>query len=83
MFIKNVHGKESTNALALRLGCEAGECLHGAGYGKPGIVGNTYAIKDALKAAGARFDGRCKAWTFADWPTLESTLLSILSNEAA
>lgn len=82
MFIKNVHGKESINTMALQLGCETGECVHGSGYGKPGIVGNTFAIKDALKAAGARFDGQCKAWTFADWSKLESALRSILSKEA-
>lgn len=79
MFIRNVHGQEAINTLAQQLGCEAGECLHGSGYGHPGVVGNTYPIKDQLKAAGARFDGQCKAWTFASWEALESALLSIIN----
>lgn len=82
MFIANVHGKESINALADQLGCKAGECLHGAGYGRPGVIGNTFAIKEQLKAAGAKFDGKEKAWTFDSWAQLEAALLSVLAVEA-
>ncbi len=74
MFISNIHGKESINALAAQIGCTAGECVHGAGYGRPGLIGNTFSIKDTLKAAGARWDGACKAWTFESWQALESAL---------
>lgn len=79
MFIRNIHGQESASELARQIGCEAGECIHGSGYGRPGLIGNTYAIKDALKANGARFDGQCKAWTFESWAALESSILAILS----
>jgi hypothetical protein len=78
MFISNVHGKEAISALASQIGCKSGECIHGAGYGRPGLIGNTYAIKDQIKAAGARWDGECKAWTFASWSDLESFLNKII-----
>ena len=78
MFISNVHGKEAVNLLAEQLGCTAGECLHGGGYGRPGLIGNTFGIKDQLKAAGARWDGACKAWTFEGWGSLESALNTII-----
>lgn len=78
MFI-TVHGKESVNTLAQQIGCKAGECIHGSGYGRPGLVGNTFGIKDQLKAAGARWDGACKAWTFPSWEALESALNIIIN----
>lgn len=78
MFI-TVHGKEATNALAQQIGCTAGECIHGGGYGHPGLVGNTFGIKDQLKAAGARWDGACKAWTFQSWEALEAALQAIVA----
>jgi hypothetical protein len=75
MFIKNPHGKESIAVLAAQLGCEIGEATKGVGgYGRPGIVGNTFGIKDQLKAAGARWDGANKAWTFDSWAALESAI---------
>jgi hypothetical protein len=79
MFISNIHGKEAINTLAQQLCCNAGECIHGAGYGHPGLIGNTFAIKDQLKSAGARWDGVCKAWTFESWAALESALNTIIS----
>lgn len=76
MFIGNVHGNEVINAKAQAIGCKAGLC--GTGWGaKPGVVGNTYNIKDQLKAVGARWDGLCKAWAFADWAALEAAIDSI------
>jgi hypothetical protein len=49
MFIANVAGKEVINVLASKIGCTAGLC--GSGWGaKPGLVGNTFAKKDAHKA---------------------------------
>ena len=77
MFISKVFGKESVNTQAEKLGCKAGECVHGAGYGRPGLIGNTFSIKDQLKAAGARWDGACKAWTFESWGALEAALNTI------
>lgn len=79
MFISNIYGKEAVNTLAQQLGCKAGECVHGAGYGHPGLIGNTFSIKDQLKAAGARWDGTCKAWTFQTWGDLEQALLAIVA----
>ncbi len=78
MFIKNVHGKEAINTLAQQLGCEAGEAVD-RGYGKPSLVGNTFAIKDALKAGGARWNGADKAWCFESWGALEATLNTIIA----
>lgn len=78
MFIKNVHGKESINQAAQSIGCQAGESVKGAGYGCPGLVGNTFPIKDQLKAAGAKYDADNKAWTFTSWDALQSALTSII-----
>lgn len=36
----------------------------GGGYGKPAIGGNTFAVKDTLKANGAKFNGASKVWVF-------------------
>lgn len=73
MFIANVHGKDKINSKAAAIGCTAGLC--GTGWdAKPGLVGNTYGIKDALKAAGARWDSLNKAWFFKDWAALESAI---------
>lgn len=77
-FVANVFGKESINSMAQQIGCKAGECVHGAGYGHPGLIGNTLDIKDHLKAAGARWDGGCKAWTFESWAALEAALNTII-----
>ena len=78
MFIKNVHGKESVNDLAKSIGCEAGEAMVGKSHSsKPGLIGNTYQIKDQLKAAGAKFDGQNKAWVFESWESLESAIKSV------
>jgi len=77
MFISNVHGKEATNTAAASIGCTAGECMHSGGYGRPGLIGNTFGIKDQLKAAGARWDGACKAWTFESWAALDAALATI------
>lgn len=78
MFIANVAGKETINQAAAAIGCKAGEALKGiSGYGRPGLIGNTFAIKDQLKAAGAKFDGENKAWTFESWDALQSAISSI------
>jgi hypothetical protein len=80
MFVKNVHGKESIAALAQQLGCEAGEAMKGrSSYGRPGLIGNTFAIRESIKAAGARWDGENRAWTFDDWAALEAALLAIIN----
>lgn len=78
MFIGNIGGKEAVSILAEQIGCKAGECVHGGGYGRPGLVGNTFLIKDQLKAAGARWDGVCKAWTFESWAALEAAINTVI-----
>ena len=78
MFIKNIFGKESVSDLAKSIGCEAGEAMVGKSHSsKPGLIGNTYQIKDQLKAAGAKFDGQNKAWVFESWESLESAIKSV------
>ena len=78
MFITPLTGRATElQATASVFGCKVGECVHGSGYGRPAIVGNTFGIKDQLKAAGARWDGACKAWAFESYAALESALNSI------
>lgn len=78
MFIANVHGQEAINTKAQSIGCKAGLC--GSGWGaKPGLVGNTFDIKDQLKAAGARWDSLNKAWSFQDWAALQAALNTIIA----
>lgn len=77
MFIKNIAGKEGISKLAESIGCQSGEAIRGSGYGKPGLVGNTFPLKDQLRAAGAKFDGENKAWVFESWTALEAAIKSI------
>lgn len=41
------------------------------------LAGNTFPIKDALKANGARWNGSARAWTFDSFAALEAALTSI------
>lgn len=77
MFIKNICGKEETTKLAESIGCQCGESIKGSGYGKPGLIGNTFPIKDSLKASGAKFDSENKAWIFESWEELEAAIKSV------
>lgn len=77
MFVKNIHGKEAVNQLAEAIGCQAGEAIKGVGFGRPGLVGNTFPIKEQLKASGAKFDAENKAWTFESWTDLEAAIKTI------
>lgn len=80
MFIGNISGKEEITARAAALGLKAGEALRGTtGYGRPALGGNTYAVKDALKAAGARWDGDNKVWAFESWAALDAALAAASS----
>jgi len=58
-------------AIADRLGCKLAVKEIRKYEEVYGLVGNTYAIKDTLKAAGFRFDGLKKAW-FAPRATFET-----------
>lgn len=79
MFISKIFGKESIQTLADQLGCVTGEAGALGAYGRPSVGGNTFGIKDQLKAAGARWNGQDKVWSFENWAALEQALLSILS----
>ena len=76
MFIGNIHGKEAIAAKAAAIGLKAGEAV-GRGYGVPALAGNTYAVKDALKAAGARWQAADKVWGFESWAALEAAIDAI------
>ena len=47
------------------------------GYGKDAFSGNTYAVKDVLKANGARFCGKTKVWYFDSIESAEAAIASI------
>lgn len=78
IFIRNPHGSESIQAKAESFGMIFGETEGTSKVpARAGFVGNTFAHKDALKAAGARWDGECKAWVFESWEAAEVALDSI------
>jgi len=41
------------------------------------VAGNTFAIKDTLKANGARWNGIVKVWTFTTYAALENAINAI------
>lgn len=41
------------------------------------VAGNTFAVKDTLKANGARWNGAAKAWAFATMEALENAINAI------
>lgn len=77
MFISNISGKEEIAAKAAALGLKAGEALGRGGYGRPALGGNTFNVKDQLKAAGARWDGDNKVWAFESWGALEAAIATL------
>ena len=81
MLIKNIHGKEAITARAAALGLEAGEAGPVGSYGKPSLGGNTFALKDKLKAAGARWNGSDKVWSFDSWASLEAAMSALEANK--
>lgn len=44
---------------------------------KCAVAGNTFAIKDTLKANGARWNGAVKVWTFATYAALENAITAV------
>lgn len=73
IFIASVHGQEAANAKAAALGLKAGDISKGWET-IPAIGGNTFAVKDILKAHGARWHGTCKVWYFASSEAREAAL---------
>lgn len=78
IFIRNPHGSEHIQAKASAFGMIFGE-TEGTrkAPAQPGFIGNTFAYKDALKAAGARWNAEHKAWVFETWGAAEAALDSI------
>lgn len=77
-FIANPFGQEALNARAAALGLKAGTVQIGSGWNaQPAIGGNTFNVKDQLKAAGARWNGAAKVWTFETTEGLEAALTSL------
>lgn len=74
MFITNIHGQEAISAKATALDLKAGSTHFGGYTGKPAIGGNTFRVKEILKANGARWNGSCKVWEFNTVQALESAL---------
>lgn len=78
MFIKNPHGSGSIQSKAEKFGLIFGEtCNYKNKYSQSaaaGFKGNTFPHKDGLKAAGAKWDGENKAWTFESWAAAEAAL---------
>lgn len=58
-------------------GLKYGEVVKGSSYGKPALSGNTYSIKETLKAHGARFDGLSKVWYFDSTEQAEAAIAAI------
>lgn len=79
------HGTEALQTLAQQLGCKYGQIMRP--YAKStwdtvhALGGNTFAVKDTLKAAGFRFDGREKCWYHpeADKAGFEQILLGLIA----
>ncbi len=71
---QNIEAK--ANYLGLIVGA-AGPVTKSNWDSRPAVAGKTYPIKDALRAAGARWDGLAKAWAFQDMAQLEAALNSI------
>lgn len=77
VFIANIAGREALNAKAASFGLKAGVICNGGRTYIPAIGGNTFAHKDALKAAGARWNGACKVWAFESQAALEAAISSL------
>jgi hypothetical protein len=44
------------------------------------VAGNTFAVKDTLKASGARWNSIVKVWTFTTYAELENAINAIKEN---
>lgn len=80
MFVTPLAGTAVTlQPLAAKLGCKVGEIEGNREFPRfrVALSGNTFAIKDQLKAAGFRFCGQNKVWFVADYAAM-STFLNAL-----
>ncbi len=80
MFIKPLAGRAvELNQKAESIGIEVGEIEGNKEFPRfrVAVRGNTFALKDALKAAGFRFDGVNKVWFVGGYDDMESFLSGI------
>lgn len=78
IFIRNPATAEHISAKAAQLGMIFGETEGTRSTpARPGFI-SAYNHKDALKAAGARWESDCRAWTFSSWSEAEAALDSII-----
>jgi hypothetical protein len=78
MFI-TPHGTEALQELAAKIGCKVGEIEGTTQFPRfrVALSGNTFAIKDQLKAAGFRFCGNNKVWFVAGYDQMSDFLNSL------
>ena len=79
MFVSNQIGRDEINSKAANLGLLAGVWLYGRDLSeeRPSVGGNTFAVKDQLKAAGARWNPAGKCWGFESWDALDAALTAL------
>jgi hypothetical protein len=72
-------GQDHLIEIADRHGLIVGCWMSGQNWGhsQPALVGDTYSIKDALKAAGARWQPAGKCWVFTDDAALEAAMTGL------
>jgi len=82
MFIPYCKGTKEIYDNLAKTGCKAGETLSYQNKynqsGLPGISGNTFPVKETLKAAGAKWDGKNKAWVFQSYDALDEAVKTII-----
>jgi len=74
--LKNQTLEAKASRLGLTIGT-AGAVSKSNWNNELGVAGDTYRVKDTLKANGARWNGLAKAWTFSSMEALESAINAI------
>ena len=70
--------KNKLAAMAEEKGLKFGQYLKGGnGYGFCAFGGNTFAVKDTIKAHGAKFAGDSKVWYFETTEQAEAAIAAI------
>lgn len=80
MFITPLAGTSvDLQPLAAKIGCKVGEIEGNREFPRfrVALAGNTFPIKDQLKAAGFRFCGQNKVWFVADYAAMTNFLNTI------
>lgn len=80
MFITPIVGTAPTlQPLAAKIGCKVGEIEGNREFPRFRVAlgGNTFSVKDQLKAAGFRFDGQNKVWFVGGYDEMSAFLNAI------